>query len=92
MKTVSTLSITMSVPLIMDNTHKLVGKVFGILAEIKPEVATDDNGDAFDGNNTFYIVLAIDEDRSLIKNMKLISAQIITAPNQVPSLQLGFMV
>lgn len=92
MKTVSTIAITLNIPLFADENHPLLLKVMEILNETKPEVATDDNGDAFDGNNKFVIKITFNTDSILQKDMRLISAQITTAPNQVPGIQLGFMV
>ena len=42
-----------------------------------------------DGNESFTIAFTLGI--SFNKTMRLISAQIMTAPNQIPSLQLGFM-
>lgn len=88
MKTVSTIAITLSIP--MKNSFTLVEKVMKILHEVN----------TYDGNNAFAISFdvgltkvvdgaTVSDPMSL--NMRLISAQIITAPNQIPSLQLGFM-
>lgn len=77
-KTVSTLSISLTIPMIESN---LITKVMNILNE-----TTD-----YDGNNTFAISFKCGLSSALSKNMKLISATITSAPNQVPGLQLGFM-
>lgn len=93
MKTVSTFAITMTIPMIKGT---FVGDVLNILNEDQTEV--DGNGAHFDGNNVFTIAFRFGvskEDEAyhvdISKDMRLISVQIITAPNQVPSLQLGFM-
>lgn len=77
-KTVSTFSISMMIPMLESN---LVTKVVKILKG---------NETGFDGDNEFAITFTCG-DITLSKTMKLISAQIMTAPNQIPSLQLGFM-
>lgn len=83
MKTVSTFSISMSIPMIESD---LVEKVLNILNEVND---TESNIE-YNGNNdfAFSFTLGVNFSKS---HMKLISAQIITAPNQIPSLQLGFM-
>lgn len=97
-KTVSTFAISMSVPML--NTA-FVRKVLNILNE------TDDTNNTnldvseripYNGNNNFefsfdFRIGDAEDAYSLTieKDMKLVSAQVITAPNQVPSLQLGFM-
>lgn len=73
-KTVSTFSISMSIPMVDSD---LVDKVMDILGEVKT------------GNDTFAV--SFNCGIAISKNMKLTSAQIITAPNAVPSLNLGFM-
>lgn len=98
LKTVSTFALTMTVPML---ENALVKKVLNIMAE------TDDTNNnnisesdriAYDGNNSFVISFDCavgnqqnDYKITISKTMRLISAQLITAPNQVPSLQLGFM-
>lgn len=79
LKTVSTFAITMAVPMVNISTEgtDLVTRVIGILKGI-------DNGND-------YFTIEFDCGTHISKDMRLISAQIITAPNQVPSLQLGFM-
>lgn len=91
MKTVSTFAITMQVPMLGNG---LTAKVLEIMNETKPNVATDEYSAPFDGNNKFVIKTTFNTpsaDISIEKDMKLISVQVITAPNSVPSLQLGFM-
>jgi len=83
MKTVSTFSITMTVPML---ESKLITKVINILKETRDTTANID----YDGNNPFVIEFTCGG-VSISKTMRLVSAQIMTAPNQVPSLQLGFM-
>lgn len=82
-KTVSTFSISLTMPMI---DCKLVTKVTNILNELNDTT----NNIIYDGNNSFTIQFSLG-DVTITKTMKLISVQIITAPNQVPSLQLGFM-
>ena len=86
-KTVSTFALTMTIPML---ESELVTKVMKIL----------DEQNTFDGNNSFAISfecgLEQTENNQVVpkpisKTMRLISAQITTAPNQVPGLQLGFM-
>lgn len=80
-KTVSTFSIAMAIPMVhLDEDREytdLVDRVLNIL------------NDSHDGNESFSIAFNLGV--SFSKTMRLISAQIITAPNQIPSLQLGFM-
>lgn len=85
LKTVSTFAVTLTVPMLNNN---FVKKCLNILAETNN----------YDGNNPFVFEFdfAINKDAnsfkvSMEKTMRLISVQITTAPNQVPSLQLGFM-
>lgn len=78
-KTVSTLSITLSIPM---KSSTLITKILGIINETE------------EGNDDFVIKLYEDSDDStptISKTMKLISAQITTAVNQIPSIQIGFM-
>ena len=86
-KTVSTFALTMTIPML---ESELVTKVMKIL----------DEQNTFDGNNSFAISFecgleqTVNEQivsKPISKTMRLISAQITTAPNQVPGLQLGFM-
>lgn len=99
LKTVSTFALTMSVPILKND---LVVKVLRIIAE-KNETGNTDIPAAerieYNGNNPFKISFdfSIGKEQNAFKismeqkQMRLVSAQIITAPNQVPSLQLGFM-
>lgn len=97
LKTVSSFAVTISIPLVESAAVK---KVLNIMAE------TDNTGNtqlpveqriAYNGNNPFSISFdckVANSNYSLTISkpyMRLISAQLITAPNQVPSLQLGFM-
>lgn len=80
-KTVSTFAITMSIPMVhIDNniSDDVVSRAINIL-----------NGDE-NGDDAFQIEFTLDT-VTFNKDMRLISVQIITAPNSVPSLQLGFM-
>lgn len=82
-KTVSSFAITMSVPLVKSD---FVEKALKIIDE-------DEN---YNGNEVFVVSFTCktsDESMSITitKNLKMINAQLITAPNQVPSLQIGFM-
>lgn len=72
-KTVSTLSIAMTIPLI---SCDLVTKVINIINE------------SLFGNDNFTVAFSLGT--AISKNMKLTSAQINTAPDAVPSLNLGF--
>ena len=76
-KTVSTFAITMTIPMV---DSPLITNVVKIL-----EGSYND----WDGDNEFTI--SFDCGISITKKMKLINAQLITAPNQVPGLQLGFL-
>ena len=82
-KTVSTFAITIMIPMI---NNGLINKVLNILNEFDDTL----NNIEYNGNNTFTISF-MNGSISITKDMKLTSVQIITAPNQVPSLQLGFM-
>jgi len=87
LKTVSTFSISMMIPML---ESKLVTKVINILNETDNTDIEGSDGIAYDGNNSFDI--QFDCGITIHKPyMRLISVQIISAPNQVPSLQLGFM-
>lgn len=81
LKTVSTFALTMSIPMVHPDPDReyvdVVDRVVNIL-----------NGED-DGNEAFTISFTCGE--QFTKIMRLISVQIITAPNQVPGLQLGFM-
>lgn len=76
-KNVSTMSISMSIP--MTDTD-LVRKIIGIM---------NVNDTNWNGNEVF--AFSFNMGLTLTYNMKLTSAQVITSPNQVPSLSLGFM-
>lgn len=88
LKTVSTLSISITVPMI---ESELITKVMNIINETTN----------YDGNNDFVIrfdcglkTVTGQGDilpKYIVKTMRLISAQITSAPNQVPGIQLGFM-
>lgn len=82
-KTVSTFAVTMTIPMI---NGEFVKDVLDILDE------ESDGNDSFDVSFDFRVG---EEESGLVTNiskpMKLISAQIITAPDQVPSLQIGFI-
>lgn len=89
-KTVSTFALTMTIPML---ESELVDKVLNILKETDNTNNTDIDVSEriqYDGNNTFNVSFVCGS-VTINKNMKLISAQITTAPNQVPGLQLGFM-
>lgn len=75
-KNVASLSITMTIP--MKNTI-LVEKIVKIM-----------NGTS-SGNTDFTFYFKINDVEFNNIKLKLTSSQIITAPNQVPSLQLGFI-
>lgn len=77
-KSTASMSITFSVPM---QSTTLINKIIGIINE------TSQTGT---GNEDFKIEFNIGA-TNVIKYMKLINAQIITAPNSVPSIQLGFM-
>ena len=81
LKTISTFALTMSIPMVHPDPDReyvdVVDRVVNIL-----------NGED-DGNEAFTISFTCGE--QFTKTMRLISVQIITAPNQVPGLQLGFM-
>lgn len=92
LKTVSTFAITMTIPMRELKTHPgLITNVMKIINETET------------GNKAFKVSFkcglydrnqesqTYGQTEPIIKYMRLISAQIITAPNQVPSLQLGFM-
>ena len=87
MKTVSTFAITMMIPMReLQTTPGLITKIMKILDEQSTDY----------GNDTFVVKFkcGLYENGSLkeiTKNMKLISAQIISAPNQIPTLQIGLM-
>lgn len=77
LKTVSTFSLTMSIPM-MNNS--LVENILEII-----------RGETKDGNDVFRFRFDCGLSNKIDKSVRLISAQIVTAPAQVPSLQLGFM-
>lgn len=95
-KTVSSFAITMSVPLVKSD---FVEKVLKIIDETDDTNNTDlevSERVAYNGNEVFAVSFTCktsDESMSITisKNLKMINAQLITAPNQVPSLQIGFM-
>ena len=88
-KTVSTFAMTLTIPMReLKSEPGLIRKVMSIIAE------------QISGNIKFKIsfkcdvyetVQDVETEVPVEKDMKLISAQIITAPNAVPSMQLGFM-
>lgn len=80
-KTVSTFSIAMAIPMVhLDEDREYIDLVDRVLSILN---------DTHDGNESFIITFTLGV--SFSKTMRLISAQIMTAPNQIPSLQLGFM-
>jgi len=80
-KTVSTFSIAMAIPMVhLDEDREYIDLVDRVLSILN---------DTHDGNESFTIAFTLGV--SFSKTMRLISAQIMTAPNQIPSLQLGFM-
>lgn len=87
LKTVSTFALTLGIPMRELKTNPgLITKVMKIIDE------------QYSGNTAFVIkfkcgLYDVDtgELQFITKTMRLISAQIITAPNSVPTLQLGFM-
>lgn len=81
LKTVSTFALTMSIPMVHPDSDREYEDVVDRVVDIL-------NGDD-DGNEAFTISFTCGE--QFTKTMRLISVQIITAPNQVPGLQLGFM-
>lgn len=87
-KTVSTFAITMTIPMV---SSVLITKVMSII---------DGTIDTYDGDNGFVISFECGLTqviggeilpKAISKTVKMISAQLITAPNAVPSLQLGFL-
>lgn len=91
LKTVSTFAVTMTIPMRELKTHPgLVTKVMKIIDE------------QLTGNTAFVLKFKCGlyntnqqghptSLKEITKTVRLISAQIMTAPNQVPGLQLGFM-
>jgi len=78
LKTVSTFAITMTLPMRELSDHPgLVTKIMQIMNE------------DLTGNTAFSV--SFNCGLQITKTMRLISAQITTAPNQVPGLQIGFM-
>ena len=75
-KSMATITITLTVPL-LNNTfcNKCLDIAFGNT----------------NGNSTFTFSIAFYSGKTLALDFKLTSCQIVTAPNQAPSLQLGFM-
>lgn len=77
MKSIATLTITLSVPLLDD---ALCDKVRSIMNETQS------------GNTDFaFSITFTSSDYAITGNYKLINAQVTTAPNQAPSLNLSFM-
>ncbi len=91
-KTTSTFAVSMSVPMIKGD---FVTDVLRIIQEDEDHIDSEDQ--EYNGNNNFWISFdfSVGEDDSdkihISKKMKMISAQIVTAPNQVPGLQIGFI-
>lgn len=92
LKTVSTFAITLTIPMMEVKEHPgLITKVMKIIDE------------QYSGNTSFHIGFicglynenvtssSYGQPVQIQKDMRLISAQIISAPNQVPSIQLGFI-
>lgn len=75
-KSIATFNVTISVALLDD---LFCNKVLDVLNESES------------GNVDFSFEIAFNNNTTITKDMKLTSAQIITAPNQAPSLQLAFM-
>ena len=75
-KTVSTFAITMTIPMIGSTLATNIMKII-------------DQQET--GNKEFTISFKCGLAEPITKAMKLISAQITTAPNQIPGLQIGFM-
>lgn len=80
-KTVSTFAITMTVPLV---ESPLVKEALQIMNE-------EESGDTIFDISFTCKVGDTGYSKTITKDMRLISAQLTTAPNQVPGLQLGFM-
>lgn len=74
-KSVSSLSLSMTIPF---TTNHLTTRIINILSE------------NLSGDDIFYISFELNG-TVIGKNYKLISAQLVTAINQVPALQLGFI-
>ena len=75
-KSMATFNVVMSVPLLND---VFCQKVINIINE------------SVSGNTGFDFVITLNNSTTISKTLKLVSAQIVTAPNQAPSLQLSFM-
>lgn len=95
-KSVSSFALTISIALLLNAPVK---KILNIINETDDTNNTDlevSERIAYDGNNPFVISFDLkvaDNSYSLHmeKTVRLINSQLITAPNQVPSLQLGFV-
>ncbi len=95
-KSVSSFALTISIALLLNAPVK---KILNIINETDDTNNTDlevSERIAYDGNNPFTISfdLKVADSSYLLtmtKTMRLINGQLITAPNQVPSLQLGFV-
>lgn len=95
-KSVSSFALTISIALLLNAPVK---KILNIINETDDTNNTDlevSERIAYDGNNPFVISFDLkvaDNSYSLHmeKTVRLINGQLITAPNQVPSLQLGFV-
>lgn len=91
LKTVSTFAITMTLPMRELKNHPgLVTKVMEIIDESRTgntEFSVSFKCGLYNTNEQGHPTSL----KAITKTMRLISAQIMTAPNQVPGLQLGFM-
>lgn len=76
-KSIATLSISLSIPAV---TNTLTNKILSIVGQ-----AT-----GYNGNENFALSFTLDN-TSFSVNMKLVSLQFETAPNQAPALRIGFM-
>ena len=86
LKTVSTFAITMTIPMReVKDSPGLITNVMKIINE------TETGNKAFSVSFNCGLYDTNGDAVAITKTMRLISAQIITAPNQIPSIQLGFM-
>ena len=87
-KATSGFAISLSIPL--KNNSNLIKKITNIMAETDNSGTQNTDGISYNGNNTFTISFKL-VNITISKNTKLTAATINSAPNQIPSLQIGFI-
>lgn len=87
-KSISTLAITITLPVVESD---LITKVLNIMDESDDESTDDGDTLSYGGNENFYFTFNLGKKSFQNKKMKLVSAELGTAIDNIPVIRLGFL-